>query len=271
MPNGTSAAGWTLPPPPPVPKSVSPGAVPRKGSTHCDGWNAGAGAAAAVPVSPAPASPSVTGPWLTTLSAERFCAFSVSPHSGRGRHPLPLRNPYVGRSPVRPLQADNVVSQPPDTSSHLPRNRRGSDPMSLIDSRGLTPRWLAAEARAQRLHVGDVLLGVVVHAARLRPSRGPGSSRRSRRSRRRRSGRAGCLRYSTPAWTLSVAESGSSAAAGEVLLHVVPRAGHHLHDAARVGAGDHAVVEAALLPGDRGGERGRDAVARRRPAGRRRR
>ena len=51
-------------------------------------------------------------------------------------------------------------------------------------------------------------------------------------------------------------------ARGQVLLHVVPRARHHLHDPARVGRGDHAVVEAALLPRDRGGERRGDAVLR---------
>ena len=57
--------------------------------------------------------------------------------------------------------------------------------------------------------------------------------------------------------------AGVELAPGEVGLHPVPRARHHLHDAARVGAGDHRVVEPGLLPRDRGGQRRRHAVAAR--------
>ncbi len=93
------------------------------------------------------------------------------------------------------------------------------------------------------------------------PTAAPGSTPPRRGPRCRRSRPAASAAAARRPRTLSVADAGArGGGAGEVGADVVPGPGLDLHHAGRPGAGHEVVVEAALLPADRLGQRSRHAV-----------
>src|SRR4051794_18825868 len=211
-------------------------------------------------------SPPARTAWAAWSSPRRRASAPGSPGEGRmdgmwdGTGPVigPARPPFSAEMWGASVRAAPRAARPSPASDRVrgPPARRVSTPWRSEDHPGALP----AEASPQSHDVGDVAPGFGKHPDA--PDRAQAlvvGGRRHGRIAVRVAHQLG--EVERPGLDVVNGRAGVQPGAREVGLDPLPRAGQDLHDPARVGAREHAVVEAALLPRDGGGERAGRAVA----------